>query len=276
MQAAELFSFSSEWFVNNIASIAVGILIFIFGIVVSRFVSHAIHTGLSKSWFVDQTIVPLLAQVSRYGILTVTSIMALSQFGVATTSILAVVGAAGLAVALALQGTLSNIAAGVMLLWLRPMALGEFVEGNGVSGTVVEIGLFATRLRTGDGLYLFVPNSQIWNTNITNYNREPRRRVEVRVGISYKADIKLARDTLINMALADMRVLTEPSPVVYVDTLGDSAVGILLRCWVSTPDYWDVKFSFTEQTKLELDKAGIEIPFNQLDVHMVSPDAATN
>lgn len=270
MQLAELFSVSSEWLLHNVTSISLGIIILFAGWFGSSYAANKIANTLHKSRFVDKTIVPLITQLARYGILTISIIIALTQFGVATTSILTVVGAAGLAIALALQGTLSNIAAGIMLVALRPMSLGDFIEGNGASGTVVEIGLFATRLRTADGIYLFVPNSQIWNTNITNYSREPRRRVDIRVGIGYDSDIKLARQTLETMALADQRVLSDPKATVYVETLGDSSVGMLLRCWVSTPDYWDVLFSFTEQTKLELDKVDIEIPYNKLDVNLTN------
>lgn len=270
MQLAELFSVSSEWLLHNVTSISLGIIILFAGWLGSSYAANKIANTLHKSRFVDKTIVPLITQLARYGILTISIIIALTQFGVATTSILTVVGAAGLAIALALQGTLSNIAAGIMLVALRPMSLGDFIEGNGASGTVVEIGLFATRLRTADGIYLFVPNSQIWNTNIANYSREPRRRVDIRVGIGYDSDIKLARQTLETMALADQRVLSDPKATVYVETLGDSSVGMLLRCWVSTPDYWDVLFSFTEQTKLELDKVNIEIPYNKLDVNLTN------
>src|SRR5690606_10626685 len=137
---------------------------------------------------VDKTLAPVLSQLVRYGILIVTVIVVLGQFGVETASILAVVGAAGIAIALALQGTLSNIAAGVMLIWLRPFHTGEYIDAEGIAGTVVEIGLFGTRLRTYDGIYLFVPNSQLWDSRITNFSRESTRMVEIKVGISYDAD----------------------------------------------------------------------------------------
>jgi len=269
VETAQFVTVSTEWLIQNVTSIAIGLAILVAGWLFAKAAATTIRKTLPKRNFVDQTFVPILAQTVRYGILVVTLVMALAQFGVQTTSILAVLGAAGLAIALALQGTLSNIAAGVMLVWLRPMAVGEYIDGNGISGTIVEIGLFGTRLRTANGLFLFAPNSKLWDTSITNYSREPRRRVEIRVGISYDSNIKRARDTLSTMALADRRILSEPKPAVYVETLGDSAVGLLLRCWASTPDYWDVKFGFTEQAKLMLEEEGIEIPYNKLDVNLI-------
>ena len=191
-----------------------------------------------------------------------------ARWGVQTTSILAVLGAAGLAIALALQGTLSNIAAGVMLIWLRPIATGEYIDTDAASGTVMEIGLFATRLKSADGVYVFAPNSTIWNTRITNYTREKTRRLDLKVGIGYGDDMSAARDIMLAMAKADGRVKADPEPVVYVSNLGDSAVEMMLRIWVPTPDYWAVLFEFTEQAKRDFDAAGISIPFNQIDVHL--------
>jgi len=270
MQVAELVSVSSEWLISNTLSFATAIIILVVGWMAARFVSKSIRKYLPNSRGVDKTIAPILAQIARYGILIVAIVIALSQLGVQTASMLAVLGAAGLAIALALQGTLSNIAAGVMLIWLRPMSIGEYIDGNNVSGTVTEIGLFGTRLRTAKGIYVFVPNSQIWNSAVTNYSREPRRRVDIKVGIAYDADIAIVRKALMKVATGDKRVLPDPAPVVHVDSLGDSAVVMLLRLWVSTPDYWDVVYAFNEQVKISLDKAGIEIPYNKYDVNLLS------
>lgn len=269
MQAAELLSVSTEWLIDNTVSLAAAIVIIIVGWFAARFVSRSIAKLLPRARGVDKTVAPILSQIARYAILIVAIVVALSQLGVQTASILAVLGAAGLAIALALQGTLSNIAAGVMLIWLRPLAVGEYIDGKGLAGTVVEIGLFGTRLRTFDGIYLFVPNSQLWDSAIKNYSREPRRRLDLKVGIAYDADILLARKIMMEMADNDVRVISEPGPVVFVETLGDSAVTMLLRLWVPTPDYWDVLFAFTEKVKLEFDQQGIEIPYNKLDVNIL-------
>ncbi len=271
-QIAEITNFaalSGEWVVSNAASFIVGILILLVGWRASSFVAHRIKLFLPRTKRIDATIAPLLSQLARYAILVLTIIVALSQFGVETTSVLAVLGAAGLAIALALQGTLANIAAGVMIVWLRPFGLDDYIDGNSLSGTVVEIGLFSTQLRTADGVYVFVPNSQLWDAAITNYSREASRRLDIRCGIAYDADIHLAREKMMDIANNDMRVLSEPAAAVFVENLGDSSVVMLLRCWVGTPDYWDVKFEFTEKVKLAFDEAGIEIPFNKLDINIL-------
>jgi len=260
----------SIWVSTQAYSIALGLLALAIGWWLSGFVAAKLHTMLAKSKAVDDTIGPVLCQLARYGILIVTLVIVLSQFGVATTSILAVLGAAGLAIALALQGTLSNIAAGVMLVWLRPFSIGEYIEADSIAGTVNEIGLFATQLQTSNGLYLFVPNSRLWNTSITNYSRLPTRRVELRVGIAYDADIKQARNILLGLANGQEQVLAIPAPVVHVDVLGDSAVTMLLRFWIPSQLYWDAMFGFREAAKLALDNAGIEIPFNKVDINVYS------
>lgn len=272
MQIAELFSVSSEWLITNAISLATGIVVLIGGWTLSRTLAHAVRRLLPRTHAFDETIAPMLSQVVRYGILVITIVIVLAQFGVQTTSILAILGAAGLAIALALQGTLANIAAGVMLIWLRPIAVGEYVDGEGLAGTVVEVGLFGIRLRTADGIYVFAPNSKLWAAAITNYSREPRRRLDTKVGISYDADIAKARKVLLEIARDD-RVLADPAPAVYVAALGASSVDMLLRCWVKTADYWDVLYEFNERAKLGLDHAGVEIPFNKLDVNILTtPD----
>ncbi len=260
----------TNWAGTQAYSIALGLLALVIGWWLSGFVSSKLHNVLAKSKTIDDTIGPVLCQIVRYGILVVTLVIVLSQFGVATTSILAVLGAAGLAIALALQGTLSNIAAGVMLVWLRPFSIGEYIEADSIGGTVAEIGLFATKLHTPNGLYLFVPNSRLWNTSITNYSRLPERRVELRVGIAYDSSVPKARSILLGLANRQAQVLAIPAPVVHVDVLGDSAVTMLLRFWVPSELYWDAMFGFREAAKLALENAGIEIPFNKVDINVYS------
>lgn len=246
------------------------ILVIFAGWYLSGWLGRNLLNLLPKTSTIDETIRPLLTQLIRYGILVVALVIALGELGVQTTSILAVLGAAGLAVALALQGTLSNLAAGIMLIWLRPLKVGEYIDAQGVGGTVMEIGLFATRFQTADGLYVFTPNSTVWAATITNYSREATRRLDVIVGIAYDADIAKAKQVLLDVANSDMRVLSDPAPQIYVNALGASSVDILVRVWTPTVDYWDLKFFLTEQVKLALDEHAIEIPFPH--VRLIAPE----
>jgi small conductance mechanosensitive channel len=191
-----------------------------------------------------------------------------SMIGVETTSFIAVIGAAGLAIGLALQGSLSNFAGGVLITLFRPFRAGDWIEAQGVSGSVDSIHIFHTTLKTADNKVVIVPNGILSNGHITNYSREPKRRVEISVGIDYSSDIKQARDVLLEIA-KDPRVHSDPAPAVFVTGLGDSAVNLALRVWVDTPDFWPVTFAFTEQAKEGMDEAGIGIPFPQRVVHLV-------
>jgi small conductance mechanosensitive channel len=191
-----------------------------------------------------------------------------SMIGVETTSFIAVIGAAGLAIGLALQGSLGNFAGGVLILIFRPIRVGEWIEAQGVSGTVHSIQIFHTVLKSADNKTIVVPNGSLSNGHITNYSREPRRRADISIGIDYSADIKLARKILLEIA-ADERVLRDPEPVVHVVGLADSSVNLSLRVWVATGDFWPVTFGFTELVKERFDAAGIGIPFPQRTVHLV-------
>ncbi|MFP5341034.1 MAG: mechanosensitive ion channel family protein, partial [Gammaproteobacteria bacterium] len=191
-----------------------------------------------------------------------------SMIGVETTSFIAVIGAAGLAIGLALQGSLANFAGGVLILLFRPIRVGEWIEAQGVAGTVDSIQIFHTVLKSADNKTIVVPNGALSNGHITNYSREPRRRADINVGIDYGADIKLARQILLEIA-QDERVLRDPEPVVFVTGLGDSSVNLSLRVWVATGDFWPVTFGFTELVKERFDAAGIGIPFPQRVVHLV-------
>ncbi|MFG3451009.1 MULTISPECIES: mechanosensitive ion channel family protein [Pseudomonadaceae] len=191
-----------------------------------------------------------------------------SMIGVETTSFIAVIGAAGLAIGLALQGSLGNFAGGVLILLFRPIRVGEWIEAQGVAGTVHAIQIFHTVLKSADNKTIVVPNGSLSNGHITNYSREPRRRADINIGIDYSADIKLARKILLEIA-QDERVQRDPEPVVFVTGLGDSSVNLSLRVWVATGDFWPVTFSFTEQVKERFDEAGIGIPFPQRVVHLV-------
>ena len=191
-----------------------------------------------------------------------------SMIGVETTSFIAVIGAAGLAIGLALQGSLANFAGGVLIMLFRPFRAGDWIEAQGVSGSVDSIQIFHTTLKTADNKVVIVPNGSLSNGHITNYSRESTRRVEINVGIDYASDIKQARDVLLAIA-QDPRVNRDPEPVVFVTGLGDSAVNLSLRVWVATADFWPVTFAFTELAKERLTEVGIGIPFPQRVVHLV-------
>lgn len=196
-----------------------------------------------------------------------------SMIGVETTSFIAMIGAAGLAIGLALQGSLANFAGGVLIMLFRPFRAGDWIEAQGVSGSVDSIQIFHTTLKTADNKVVIVPNGSLSNGHITNYSRESTRRVDINLGIDYSSDIKQAREVLLNIA-KDPRVRQDPAPVVFVTGLGDSAINLSLRVWVATPDFWPVTFAFTEQAKECLSEAGIGIPFPQRVVHLVQQPTA--
>jgi small conductance mechanosensitive channel len=191
-----------------------------------------------------------------------------SMIGVETTSFVAAIGAAGLAIGLALQGSLANFAGGVLILLFRPFRIGDWIEAQGISGTVDSIQIFHTVLRTGDNKTVIVPNGNLSNGIITNYNRQPTRKVVFDVGVDYEADLQKAREVLLELA-QDERVLTDPVPVAVVSTLGDSSITVSLRVWVKTADYWDVLFQFNELSRDRLKGAGINIPFPQRVIRVV-------
>jgi small conductance mechanosensitive channel len=200
-------------------------------------------------------------------------IAAISQIGVQTTSLIAVVGAAGLAVGLALQGSLSNFASGVLIVLFRPYKVGDFVEAAGISGAVEAVQILTTVLKTGDNKRVIVPNSQIMDSVITNYSANKRRRIDMVIGVSYDDDLNKVRKTLKELVAADERILTDPTCTIAVAELADSSVNFVLRPWVITADYWDVKFDLTEAIKIRFDDVGISFPFPQQDVHLYQAPA---
>lgn len=268
MEYAQLMSISTVWLVDNALNVLTALIVLGVGWFLAGFVSHHVRQLLPRTRRIDETIAPILSQIVRYAIIVITVVIVLGQFGVQTASILAVLGAVGLAIALALQGTLSNIAAGVMIIWLRPFSVGEYIDGEGIAGSVVEIGLFGTRLRTYDGIFVFVPNSRLWNAKIVNYTRETNRMIETRVGISYDSDLGKARTALLAIAAADDRVLSDPEPFVFVANLGASSVDLVMRSWVKSSDWWRTNVDFQERAKLALDAAGVEIPYGKMDVYV--------
>ncbi|MBT3306363.1 MAG: mechanosensitive ion channel [Alphaproteobacteria bacterium] len=246
------------------------IVLLIFGWMVAGWVRRGVRHALDRIPRMDKTLKPFLAKLVWYVIMVFVLVAVLNQFGVQTTSIIAVLGAAGLAIGLALQGTLANVASGVMLLFLRPFNVGDFVDVGGIAGTVVEIGLFNTVIRTAAGLCLIVPNSKIWSSPITNYSRNPTRRFDIQVGIGYGDDIDGAQALLMGLMDDDARVLRDPEPLVVVEQLGDSAVVLNLRAWTKSGDYWDTVWGLNKAIKISLDAGGYSIPFPQRDIHIVS------
>ena len=261
-----LFELGIDYGLNALGALA----ILIIGWIVANLVRRSLRRMLAKSERVDATLQPVIANIVRYLILVFVLVAVLAQFGVQTTSVIAVLGAAGLAIGLALQGTMQNIAAGFMLLFLRPFGVGDFITAGGTSGTAEEIGLFVTTLKTPDGVYISVPNSQLWGTAITNYSRNPTRRIDLVVGIGYGDDIDKAQDVLLALAKGDERIHAEPAPQVLVQGLGESSVDLDLRCWTSIDDYWPLLFDLTKRAKIDIEGAGLSIPYPQRDLHVFS------
>ena len=244
------------------------LIILIVGWMLAGWVGKTTRRALVKTSRVDSTLAPFLSNIVRYLILAVVVIAVLGQFGIETASIIAVLGTVGLAVGLALQGTLSHFAAGVALLILRPFRVGEFIDSGSQSGTVKEIGLFATVLTTPDGIIVYVPNGQLLNSSLKNFSRAEARRIDVGVGIAYEDDVEKALSVAQVFLEADDRIHKDPAPQTMVVALADSSVNINLRCWVDPGNYWDVLFDTNKGIKMRLDAAGITIPFPQRDVHI--------
>lgn len=217
---------------------------------------------------VDRALSSFIGSLVSIVLKVLLTISVASMIGVETTSFIAMIGAAGLAIGLALQGSLANFAGGVLIMLFRPFRAGDWIEAQGVSGSVDSIQIFHTTLKTADNKVVIVPNGSLSNGHITNYSRESTRRVDINLGIDYSSDIKKAREVLLDIA-KDPRVRQDPAPVVFVTGLGDSAINLSLRIWVATPDFWPVTFAFTEQAKERLSEAGIGIPFPQRVVHLV-------
>lgn len=256
------------------ASVVSALILIVIGWIVAGWAHRGVRRGLSRVERMDATLTAVIAGMVRYFVMITVLIMVLAQFGVQTASILAALGALGLAVGLALQGTLANIASGVMLLFLRPFGVGDYVNANGHEGTVEEIGLFTTELTSFDGIYQSVPNSGLWGGRIINYSRNPNRRHDIVIGIHYADDVERAQRVLLDVLAADERVHKEPAPQILVRELADSSVNLGMRFWTSGDDFWPAAFELRKQAKLALDRNGITIPFPQRDVHLYQQGAA--
>ena len=247
-------------------SILKAALIFFIGLWVVRFINRIVHRFFEKKDY-DLTLESFLASFINISLKGILFVLVITQLGVKSSSLVAVVGAAGLAVGLALQGSLANFAGGVLILVFKPFKVGDFIEAQGVSGTVKDISIFTTKLNTFGNQAAIIPNGHLSNHTIVNYNTEETRRDKITVGIAYGANIKTAKDILLHICKSHESILKDPEPVVYVANLADSAVELSLRFWAKNEDFWEAHFSVIESLKLEFDKAGIEIPFPQRVIH---------
>ena len=245
------------------------VVILILGWIAAGWCSRTVAKLLSRSDKVDAMLSGFFASFVRYGILAFTVIAVLSRFGVQTASFIAVLGATGLAIGLALQGTLSNVASGVMILLFRPFKVGDYVDAGGIAGTVKSVSLFVTEFATPDNVQIIAPNSQIWNSSIKNFSFHPTRRVDFLIGIAYEDSVDTAMELILGLANADERVHDDPAAMVAVGELADSSVNIILRVWCDAGDYWALKFDLTKAIKQRLDAEGISIPYPQRQIHVI-------
>ncbi|HBC58604.1 MAG TPA: mechanosensitive ion channel protein [Gammaproteobacteria bacterium] len=260
-----------QWITSQGLELLLGLLGAIAIFYIGRWVANTLTKVLEKilnQRNVDETLVSFALNLARAAMMVFVVLAALGQLGIQTTSFIAVLGAAGLAVGLALQGSLANFAAGVLMIIFRPIRVGDFVEAAGSSGIVEDIQIFVTQMRTPDNKTIIIPNAEITGSSIVNYSIKPTRRIDFVFGVSYDADLRQTRDILEGIIAADERILADPAPVIAVSELADSSVNFVVRPWVKREDYWDVYFEITEKVKLSLDEANIGIPYPQMDVHV--------
>ncbi|WP_368926703.1 small-conductance mechanosensitive channel MscS [Serratia marcescens] len=272
---------AGDWLVKNqdlliqyAVNIVAAIVILIIGSIVARVVGNALNRVM-KLRGIDATVADFLSAIVRYGVLAFTFIAVLGRVGVQTTSVIAVLGAAGLAVGLALQGSLSNFAAGVLLVIFRPLRVGEYVDLGGVAGTVDQVQIFSTTLRTADNKTIVVPNGKIIAGNIINYSREPNRRVDIVVGVAYSADIDVVKKVLGDVIAADKRIMHAKGVTVRLNEMAPSSLNFVTRSWTTNAEYWNVYFDLMENFKRALDAHNIGIPFPQMDVHLYRTEDAS-
>lgn len=270
-ESLELNTLLQEWIIPWGTRIVFALAIFVIGRIVARSVVSVVER-LMRSRHMDEVLVRFLSAILGTLLLLFVIIAALSQLGIDTTSMVALVGAAGLAIGLSLQSSLGNLAAGVLLITFRPFTKGNYVECGGTAGVVESINIFNTTLTTPDNKEVIVPNSAVLGNNITNYSRFPTRRVDMVFGVAYGDDLRKAKALFEQILAEDERVLREPAPTIVVGALADSSVNFLVRPWVNSGDYWPVLWDTTEKVKLRFDEAGLSIPFPQMDVHMHKAD----
>ena len=270
ISAPEIWALLTTYSLRLVAAI----LIFTVGKWLAKHLTALFEAALAKHK-TEATLVSFLKNIVYYILLVAVVIAALGQLGISTASFLTVVGAAGLAIALALKDSLSNFSSGVLLILFRPIKVGDFVIAGGIAGTVRKISIFNTEFATPDNQQVMVPNSAIMGNVITNVNANPTRRIDLVIGISYADNIRLAKEILTRIIQEELRLLADPVPTIAVAELVDSSINLVVRPWVATNDYWQVRFDLIENIKVGLDEAGITIPFPQQDVHLFTEQQAT-
>ena len=253
--------------------IVAAIAIFVVGRWIAKGLTNLTRRAMDKAK-VDEMLAKFLGNLVYVALLTFVVLAAINQLGVQTTSFIAVIGAAGLAIGLALQGSLANLAAGVLIIIFRPYKVGDYIEAGGVAGVVVEAQIFTTVLKSPDNKMIIVPNGQIMGGTITNFSARAERRIDLVVGVGYDADLDKTRKVLTDILSADQRILEEPAPLIGIVELADSSVNFVVRPWVKTADYWSVYFDLNESIKKRFDAEGITIPFPQRDVHIYEHKAS--
>ena len=266
---ADLSEIALEYGIDLLGALA----LIVAGFIVAGWARRATSRSLAKIDTIDGTLQKFLSSTVRYVVLVLVGVAVLNQFGVQTASLLAVLGAAGLAIGLALQGTLSDMAAGIMLLFFRPINVGDYVEAGGESGTVAGIGLFLTELTTPDNVQVILANSDVWGTTVKNYSHHETRRVDWTIGIGYGENMDEAMAAVHEVIDGEPRVLKDPAAQVMISNLGDSAVDVTIRLWVVQADVWPVRWDLTKAFKEKLDAKDIDIPFPQRTVHLVKDGA---
>ncbi|MDP0499074.1 MAG: mechanosensitive ion channel [Verrucomicrobiota bacterium JB022] len=266
----------SDWLAINgldfLIHLVASLVVFVIGRMLASWLTTVCKMQMTRAKL-DDTLVGFLGNIVHAVLVVAVVLISLDILGVQTTSLIAILGAAGLAVALALQGSLSNFAAGVMLIIFRPFKSGQFVEAGGVTGVVEEIKVFQTYMRTGDNKQIIVPNSNIVNSNITNFSAKETRRIDFTFGVGYDDDIKKVKQVLTELVQKDERILKDPAPTIGLLTLNESSVDFVVRPWVKAADYWPVYWDMMENVKTRFDEEGITIPYPQRDVHHYNMEA---
>ena len=261
------YTFVMEKGLDLAVNVVAAIVVYLVGKIVVRILTSLLAKVFVRTK-VDETLSRFLCNIARYVLLTFVILMALNRLGIDTTSIAAIMGAAGVAIGFALQGSLSNFACGIMIILFKPFKLGDFVEAGGTSGTVEEISIFSTLMRTGDNKQIIVPNGAVFGGNITNYSAKPTRRIDMIVSCGYSDDLRAVKAFLSILVETDERILKDPAPVVAVGDLADSGVNFVVRPWVNSGDYWAVLWDLNERVKLGFDERGFNIPYPTQDINV--------
>lgn len=255
-----------QWFMEILPNLITATIILVVGYYLVKIINRLVHKFFQKKDY-DEALETFLQSFINIALKLLLFVLVITQLGVKSSSLVALVGAAGLAVGLALQGSLSNFAGGVLILVFKPFKVGDFISAQGVDGTVKEITIFTTKLNTFGNQVAILPNGQLSNNNIINYNAEDTRRDKIDIGIGYGSNIKKAKEILLDICASHEGIMKDPAPAVFVGALADSSVNLTLRFWAKNEDFWAAHFFVMEETKARFDKEGIEIPFPQLDVH---------